>query len=246
MIGTDEYNEATERYAEKFVGVKPTRFSPKVGTCVGKIVECDVSMEDRNIEEWCIEHHIAPNVIVQAGFTLAVSRWSNEQKVSYLSIRHGRIHRELLTSYGMFANIMPVVYDVNTEMTVMEFLKYIEAEWHITLLMNNHSYTKFCHRTGCAPTIFFSYHGNLIVRSTKLNDKEIPSRQLISGMSDDDIQCMIFWKDNEHEIHLEGNDGLYDEAYIRRFAETIKSCVHALMDHTECKLREILSPLALS
>lgn len=31
-----------------------------------------------------------------------------------------------------------------------------------------------------------------------------------------------------------------------RFAETIKSCAHALMNHTECKLKDILSPLALS
>lgn len=239
LVGTEAFDDDTRRYAEKFVGAEATQLLPGVGSCVGHIIECNVDMGDHDLAEWCRHHHLLPTALMQAAFSLVLSRWSGQRKVTYLSIRHGRVLRPLLSSYGLYANLMPVVIDTDSDMGVIDFINYVSDDWHSTLMMNNHSLLKFCEKIDCWPSVFFSYQGSMVVKSCTIDGKEYPMRQVVGGCCDDDLQCMIYLEGDHHQIHLEANDAIYDEAYLLRFSEAIKRTVLSMIDQADGKLKNI-------
>lgn len=239
LIGTEAYAEASRRYAERFAGVKPTVLLHGADSCKGHLIQSDIKMADNGMKKWCRLHHIQHNSLIQAAFTLVLSHWSREQKVAYISMRHGRNHRQQLTSYGLYANMMPVASDADPEMNVLDFIRQIADDWHSTLLMDNHSMYKFCEAVGCTPTIFYAYQGNMVIRSCTVGGTELPVRQIVHGMTDDDLQCMIYNIGNDYEIHMEASDANYDMAYIIRFAEAVRDCVYKMMKNPDRKLREL-------
>lgn len=236
---SEAYMEAAKYYKEKFAGLKPTELSSATGSHLGYAVKCDVRMEKEDIEVWCKRAHVLPNTLLQAAFSLVLSRLSGQQKVVYVSGRHGRVHRQLFFSNGLFYTNIPVLIDANPELNVLDYLNQVAEEWQSTLKMGKYSTVQFCKETGCYPNIFYSYQGNTVERTWGLDGETFHVDELVCGESCDDLECMIYIADNQLEIHMQASGALYEETYLCHFAQLLKKCVHDLMDHTDGKLKDI-------
>lgn len=239
LKGTEVYMETAKYYKEKFAGVKPTELSSATGSHLGNAVKCDVRMEKDGIEAWCKRTHVLQTTLLQAAFSLVLSRLSGQQKVVYVSGRHGRVHRQLFSSNGLYYTNIPVLIDADSELNVLDYLKQVAEEWQSTLKMEQYSTVQFCKETGCNPNIFYAYQGNTVERTWGLDGETLPVEQLVCGASADELECMIYIADNQLEIHMQASDAFFDEDYIRHFAQLLKKCVHDLMSHENGKLKDI-------
>lgn len=236
---TEAYVEAAKYYKEKFAGLKPTELSTTTGSRLGYAVKCDVRMDKDDMEAWCKRTHVLPTTLLQAAFSLVLSRLSGQQKVVYISGRHGRVYRQLFSSNGLYYTNVPVLIDADPELNVMDYLCQVAEEWQTTLKIGQYSMVQVCKETHCYPNIFYAYQGNTCERTWGLDGEALHVDELVCGESCDDLECMIYIADNQLEIHMQASGALYEEAYLRHFAQLLKKCVQDLIDHMDGKLKDI-------
>lgn len=239
QMGTASFEEAREYYQDKYADVEPVELSAFAGSRIGKILSTCDEMESADIDAWCAERDLRPNHLIQAAFSLLVSRMSRKQKVAYISARHGRFDKALLNSYGMFVKTVPVLMDVNPDISVLDFVKAMAAEWKSTYKMADYSFSQFCRDTQVVPTVTFTYQGSGMVKNCTLCGEKVALEQIDSGLTDMDLSCFIYSCQNRYEIRMNASGSLYTEDDLLTFARALKVCVHEMMLHADGKVRDI-------
>lgn len=236
---SDRFREAQAYYKEKFADAESTELSTATGAHTGDtlIVKERVAKED--IDEWSRQRHLRPNNLLQAAFTLVLSRLGRKRKVTYTSVRHGRDDKALLNAYGMFVKTVPVLVDVSQEMTVKEFVGAVAGEWKSTHRMADYSFTAFCNDTQLAPAVTFAYQGEGMVREYELNGEMMEMEMLHRNCSARNLTCFIFCRSNHYEISIESNSALFSETDLLRFARTVKTCLGEMMKQDDRPLKDI-------
>lgn len=240
QMASSSFAEAGKFYLEKFADVEPTELaSTSAGSRMGNCIYLSERMEADAINAWCEAHQMRPNHLIQAAFSLLLSRLSRQQKVTYVSVRHGRFDKALLDAYGMFVKTVPVLVDANPEMPVLDYVKAVAEEWKSTYKMADYSYPQFCRDTHVAPFVTFTYQGNNMVKEYTLDGEPMAFEQIDLGRVDSDLTCYIYAYPHQYEICMEASDALYDEVYLRRFAQALEACVLELMNHENAQLQDI-------
>lgn len=233
------FEEARRYYQAKFADAEPTELSAATGSRIGNGLFIYEKMEAEVINAWCEAHQFRPNHLIQAAFSLLISRMSRRQKVTYTSARHGRFDKDLLHSYGMFVKTLPVLMDVNPDLSVLDFVKAMAEEWKSTYRIADYSFSQFCRDTQVVPTVTFTYQGNGMVKEYTLGGEKMTFEQIDCGLTDIDLTCYIFTYPHQYEIRMEASDALYTETELRTFAQTLKVCIHEMMQHEDNKIKEI-------
>lgn len=231
--------ETASYYKAKFADVEATVLSSATGSRLGNAISYTDKIDSDSINAWCAEHQLRPNNLLQAAFSLVLSRFSRRQKVVYASVRHGRDDKALLRSYGMFVRTVPVLVDARPDMKVDDYVRAVAAEWKTTHRMADYSFMQFCHDTHMQPTITFTYQGEKMVKDYSLAGEKVDFKIYICGHSARDLTCYVYSSTGHYEIQVEANDSLYDETYLQRFAKAMKVCVGELMRHTDGRLSDV-------
>lgn len=239
QMASTSFEEARKYYQEKFADAEPTELSTSTGSRVGKALFVYEKMEADDINAWCEAHQFRPNHLIQAAFSLLISRMSRHQKVVYTSARHGRFDKSLLQSYGMFVKTLPVLMDAAPDMTVLDFVKAMAEEWKSTYKMADYSFYHFCQDTQVVPTVTFTYQGQGMVKEYTLDGEIAEIEQIDCGLTDIDLTCYIYDYTHQYEIRMEASDALYAETDLHTFAQALKVCIHEMMQHEDGKLGDI-------
>ena len=239
LMTSDSFAEASKYYKEKFAEAETTELSNANGARIGNVVCIYDRIEADTINAWCEKHQLRPNNLLQAAFSLVLSRMSRQQKVVYTSVRHGRFDKALLQSYGMFVKTVPVLVDTKPDMTVADYVKAVAEEWKSTYRMADYSFSQFCRDTQLQPTITFAYQGNQMVKEYTIGGERVSMQQLTCVRSAMDLTCFIYNYPQHYEIRMESSDALYDEDFLCHFAQALKVCVNELITHTESQLKDI-------
>ena len=239
QMQSPSFEEARRYYVEKFADEEPVELSTATGNRLGNGLWCSDTMPADDVNAWCEEHHFRPNNLIQAAFSLVLSRMSRHQKVGYVSVRHGRFDKTLLNSYGMFVKTVPVLVDANPQTTVLDYVQAVADEWKSTYKMADYSYPQFCRDTKMQLSATFAYQGNHMVKEFSLDGQPIDFEMLEQGRSDMDLTCFIYYYPDHYEIRMEASDALYTIEDLRRFANAVKVCTQQLMAKTDAQLRDI-------
>lgn len=239
QMKTDSFAEAATYYKEKFLGVEPTALASNSSSPLGNTMVYFDKIESAGVNAWCEQHQLRPNNLIQAAFSLVLSRMSRQQRVAYVSVRHGRFDKALLDAYGMFVKTVPVLVDAKPDMTVMDYVKSVAEEWKSTYKMTDYSFSQFCRDTQLKPSITFTYQGDNMSREFTLGGETLLLEQLDKGVTGPDITCFIYSFNQYYEIRMEASDALYAVADLRRFAQALKVCCQQLMEQVDGKIGDI-------
>lgn len=239
QMASPSFAEAASYYRDKFADVEPTELSAATGSRIGNALFCYDTMDAGGINAWCEARQLRPNNLIQAAFSLLLSRMSRQEKVVYTSARHGRFDKSLLDSYGMFVKTVPVLVDAQPDMAVMDYVKAVATEWKSTYKMADYSFSQFCRDLQVVPSVTFTYQGTNMVKEYMLGDEKVKFEQIDCGQTDIDLTCYIYAYPHHYEIRMEASDALYTQDYLRRFAQALKVCVHEMMLHADGKVRDI-------
>lgn len=238
-LASGSFVEAGKYYKEKFSEAAPTELTTATGTRMGNVILHQDGIDGKAIDAWCEAHHFRPNHLLQAAFSLVVSRWSRQRKAVYASVRHGRFDKALLCSYGMFVKTVPVLVDVDPALTVTDFVQTVADEWKSTYKMADYSFPQFCRDTRIRPTVTFAYQGDRMVKEYTLGGEPMGFEQISRTRSAMDLTCFVYTDGTSYEIRVESNDALYTEDDLRRFATAMEVCVRNMMEHAGQPLKDI-------
>lgn len=235
---TEAYKAAEKYYREKFAGVEFVSLSRNTATPIGNIIEVDHRFPIENISQWCNGHGVKPNVLVQAAFGLVLSRLCRKQKVAYASVRHGRTE-QLMHTYGMFVQTVPVLVDANPKQTVMEYIRQTGSEWQSTRKMSDYSFPAFCTDNHVVPSVFFNYQGFKLNMMCMLNGEPAHITVLRGQRTNSDLTCLLYQENTVMRQVVNASDSLYDKSFVQQFLNSVITCVKGFMKNADSSIDDI-------
>ena len=183
-IGSEQYQRAADYYREKFAGLDFANLTESNANAWGNSIRESAYIPVQQVDDWCKEHGISSNLLFMAAFSLVVSRLTREQRIAYHTLNHGRMDKRLTNAYGMFVHSVPILADVDSKLSVIDFIKGFRRELMSTIRYGVYPFNHFCRDLKMTPNISFGFQGVSMQEFVELDGQHIQSRQLPKGLSD--------------------------------------------------------------
>ena len=243
---TPAYHKAATYYQERFKDVEFTRLSTNVANPKGTIIRESAYLPSNDIDQWCDENGVSPNLLLMAAFTLALSRLSRQQQVAYLTLNHGRTSKHLRNAYGMFVKSVPVAISVDESLSAISFIRSFRKELITTIRYSVYPITHLCRSLQVAPHITFAFQGPSIHEVVTLEGQSLSGSQLfnVDGnqkllTGSNDLSCLIYQNDGVYEIRTESSEKLNNHSQLKLVAQAVKNCALRMMEDGERILADI-------
>lgn len=236
---TPAYAAAADYYQKKFEGIEFADLAGSKPTRMGNTIILHDELKASPIKAFCEKNQVKDNMLLQAAYSLVLSRLCRQQQVAYTSVRHGRFDKSLCQTYGMFVMTVPVLADANPNMSVADFVSRMTEEWKSTYRMADYSFSDFCTSMHLKPTVSFSYQGSKMKMEFSIDGKPMDFLQLPTQLTGIDLTMLVYQRDDTYEIRVAASDALYDKNFIQRFVEAVKVCVRQFIDHWKDSLKDI-------
>ncbi len=143
----------------------------------------------------CKRLNITPAALYLAATTIAISKYTAEDTVGICTISNGRSNLQISNTFGMFVNTLPLVSNVDTSLTVDDYLKTVAGTFVNTLANEEYPYGKIVENFGYIANILYAYQvgvlskyscskGELTIQKLELQKAKFPISVLIEGSMD--------------------------------------------------------------
>ena len=140
----------------------------------------------------CKRLNITPASLYLAAVTIAVSKYTFEDTVGICTVSNGRSTPRISGTFGMFVNTLPLVCNVDSAMSVDEYLKKTADTFMETLAHEDYPYGKIVENYGYMANIMYAYqvgvlnkyhckNGELKIQKLELQKAKFPLSVLIEG-----------------------------------------------------------------
>lgn len=238
ILVSDEYTKAANYYQEKFEGLSMTRILSYDKDGFGNMAQQSTFVDAPQVDTFCKENGITPNLFFIACYSLALSIFSREEKVVFYSINHGRMNRRYRNSYGPFIKSFPVLAVIDSEMVLLDFIKSFKKEMMGAIRYDAYPFGHFCRDLHIKPEMSFAFQYN-IGENITLGDEETVLKALPKGLTSQNMSVVVYLLNNQYEMRLEYNDNIYDEIIISKFLNVLSQLSCSMLKNPFKKLKEI-------
>ncbi|WP_288736153.1 non-ribosomal peptide synthetase [uncultured Parabacteroides sp.] len=232
------YQNAAAFYKNKFQGMTMARLSVKSTDSIGYTKQISRFVSAKDVDDFCVEHRVTPNLLFLSAYSLALSLFSREKQVIFYTVNHGRNDKHFRHCYGTFIKSAPVIMTVSSQQPVIEFIKSAKNEM-VNMIRNGiYPFTHFCRDLLIKPETLFAFQHD-IEEKIKLSDEEVILQPLPKGLTSQNLSVVIYHLDDQYEIRLEYNDSRYEEEVMQQFTQSIQTCSNSLIKSPERQLKDI-------
>ena len=239
LLGSREYLKAKDYYQQLFYD---TNFSvlPLGKTGISGI---DLSFSHyfsrKELDGWCEQHQVAPNLLFMAAFSIVLSKWCHQSRVAFATLSHGRNSRRLRQAYGMFVKTVPFVTDVVSDTRILDYVKNLRAPLMSSVRHAAYPYIHFCRDQHQTAEVSFAFQGGEILEEVCVGGDAVVGRQLRQGMVNNDLSCVVYTHDQQYELRLDASAGRREESELQLFARSMDICLRVMMQHPTRRVEEI-------
>lgn len=238
-FATDTYRKAVDYYKEKFAGRDFVSLAANPVNRMGNMIRESAFMPVDAVDQWCKDNGTSSNLLYMAAYSLVMSRLTREQQVVFESVNHGRMDKRLANAYGMFVKSVPILADVTSEVTVLDFIKSFRRELMSTIRYGAYPFSHFCQELGIKPGVSFGFQGFAMQEFVELDGCRCTSVQLPKGKMDGDMSCVIYQREGQYDIRMESSDAMNSAQSLRMVADAVKTAAEYMMAHPEVSLGEV-------
>lgn len=112
------------------------------------------------ITEFCKKHNITQNAFFNAVFSFTLSKFIHNESVAYCTVYNGRNDSRLFESFAMLVKTLPVSCDVNTNDTIISFVKSMQKQLMESMANDIYSFAEISKKFRLKSDIFFNYQGD--------------------------------------------------------------------------------------
>ncbi len=195
----------------------------------GRYLRTSTMVERHAIDIWCERMEVASSTLFSSAFSLALSRFSGERDVSYLSLSHGRGDRRLRSAYGMFVQTLPQRITHNEGDTLADLFAHQRREQYNGLRHSSYPLTRFCDDLHRGTGITFGYQSAMIPEQVPMDGRLYEGKQLSFPECRNELNCTIYVHAEEYEIRVDASEAWYDEAFLLSFAKAMRHVTEQMM-----------------
>ena len=196
FVADQEIEESTEQFFAEQLGqieeasaLLPDRFTNDDSHHQGEI---KIPTDLKAAQDKCKQLNITPASLYLAAVTIAISRYTAEDTVGICTVSNGRSNLRISGTFGMFVNTLPLVCNVDSAMSVDDYLKQTADTFMETLVHEDYPYGKIVENYGYTANIMYAYqvgvlnkyhckYGELKIQKLELQKAKFPLSVLIEG-----------------------------------------------------------------
>lgn len=158
-FGTDAYNRSKQYYTDKFADVNLLTFAPQNVSPWGKLIRRSAYLPCKVVDTWSKEHGVASNNLYMGAIGYVLSCYAHERKIAISTVNHGRINREISHVYGMFVRSAPILFDIDPQIKIIDYVSSTRRELMSTIRYGNYPFNHFCGDLQQKMGISFTFQG---------------------------------------------------------------------------------------
>jgi len=186
---------------------------------IGVGIEENLYLEKDEIDELCKSLSITQNNLFLAVTSFVLSKFAYNKDLLIATITNGRFNPNQQKTLAMMVKTLPLALNLNSDMTISEFLEYINKEWFDVLAHSSYPLTKIADGYGIVPEFFYAYHGK-IISDIEINGESVKRESLDEDNLKFKVNLNVVEHDGKYDVSIKYNNQLYSPSIIKTFLES--------------------------
>ena len=201
----------------------------------GKLKSVIENMGSEGIKEFCNDNSLSQNAVFLSCLTLSLNKYTFSDKTLITTIFNGRSNPYYYNTQGFLVKTIPLVFNnENRQVSIKEFINYVERVWKDTINNSIYPYTNIAQDYQLKPEFFFTYQEFLESEDITINGKayeeqELGNEDLLATEYKINFDLSVF--DDDIELRIDYNDALYTEDYIKKFLDSFKLVLNQFIEN---------------
>ena len=174
-----------------------------------------------------------------AAFSLMLSRLSDQRRVAFFCLNHGRFTRRVADAYGMFVRSVPIVADVMPQTAIRQFVGSFRSQLTASVRHHCYPFSHFCRDLGVVPNVTFGFQSSQISEHTELDGELSTGVQLHQGRVKNSLGCMVYVVPGAYELRFDSSEAYYSMARLQMLARAFATCVKGICNGRNATLADL-------
>ena len=186
---------------------------------IGVGIEENLYLEKDEIDALCKKLSVTQNNLFLAVTSFVLSKFAYNKDLLIATITNGRFNPNQQKTLAMMVKTLPLALNLNSDMTISEFLEYINKEWFDVLAHSSYPLTKISDGYGIVPEFFYAYHGK-IISDIEINGESVKRESLDEDNLKFKVNLNVVEHDGKYDVSIKYNNQLYSPSIIETFLES--------------------------
>ncbi len=239
-FNSEEYEASKDYYLSNFNESSFPALGNEVYTSPGEMIWAQEYIPIEEIDDWCQEYKIKPNMIFQAAFAHVCSTLFRKDDFAYWTIYHGRNDRRFMRTYGMFAKNIPIINPPSENSTALDYMKDIYESMKKSLTHSNYPFTHLCQELKVKPKLLFNFVAMKEVNyDVIIGENKSQLIHIKRNDANEALNVQIGFKEGNYEIRVESGNSVFDEKQLKLIANLIKTALRNMMILPDSNIKEM-------
>ena len=198
-------------------------------------------IDSKLIKEFCAAKRISPNILFMSSTILTLNKYTFNDKTLLTTIFNGRLNSNYYNTQSFLVKTLPIVsINEDRNISIRQFFNQIDEIWKNGIKHSNYPYINIAEEFNLKPEFMYTYN-NLGIGNIKLDNKSYKIVKLNSLETNYKISFDVNENEDEIELSILYNNGLYSEKYIKTFLDSVLSTLNQFINGNieELKINEI-------
>lgn len=187
----------------------------------GKVALDDIFIDKEIIDEFCSKLKISQNNLFLAATSFVLNKFVYNRDTLIATISNGRFNPNQQKTLAMMVKTLPLALKLNSDLTIKEYLEYINNEWLNVLTYSSYPLTEISNKFNITPEILYAYHGK-IIEDVEIGGMHVERQSIDYEGLKFKININVVEIKNQYRIFCEYNDQLYSKTLIDTFLNSIR------------------------
>ena len=184
------------------------------------------------INKFCDEHKINPNNLFLAVTSFVLSKFVYNRNLLIATLSNGRYTKAQEKTLAMMVKTLPLALKLDTELSINDYLSYINEEWLNVLTYSSYPLTKISSDFGIAPEFLYTYQGN-INDNVEIDSKSIKREFIDYNFLKFNMAVQIEEIDDEYNVICQYNNQLYSDDLMDTFMDSFNIVLNKFITYDD-------------
>lgn len=194
------------------------------------------SNDAKAILDYCSKNNLSVNAFFNAAFAFVLSKFINNESVTYATIYNGRNDSRLKDSVTMLIKTLPVAATIDNNKEIKKFINEIQTQLLDNMANDIYSFAEISAQFKLTSDIMFAYQGDEI-KLDNLCGEKIELIEFESNAAKANISINIYLRNNKFSYVCEYDPSVYSKDFSYYLADAINEACNSFI--TSNKLGEI-------
>ena len=191
---------------------------------IGKVKVKNINIKKENVDNYCLNKNISQNNLFLAATSFVLSKFVYDKNLLIATISNGRFNPRDEKTLAMMVKTLPLMLKLNTDLTINEYLSYINNEWLDVITNSSYPLTRISNDFEIIPEILYAYHGR-IIQDIHIDGMTVKREAIGDSGVKFKISINIEEVDDKYYVNCEYNDQLYSDELIETLLNSISTVV---------------------